>query len=138
VFPETNYTVPRNILVIKLWHGTKPNLRYFDNELFLLDNNHSKNEVLLRFLSKNDQKHVTSSRLINETLFSHLLYSAKEDTCYEIGKLVEQNGYPNLDTFFIEKGTIYFYFFIFIVCFSIIVIYFWNFIGEQNYIKVFL
>lgn len=138
VFPETNYTASRNVLVIKLWHGPKPNLRYFDNELFLLDNNYSKNEVLLRFSSKNDQKHVTSSRLINETLFSQLLYSAKSDTCYKIGELIARNGYPNSNTFIIEKGTNFFYIFMFILCFSVIVFYFWNFIGEQNHIKVFL
>jgi len=126
VFKDSEYTMPRYVLVVKFWHGPKPPLRLFDNELFLLDNIYNKREPLLNFIDNNKDKRITST--INEDLFKSLLFSARPDTCYAFGDKVKRNGYPDVDTFIIEHGeeTIYFYIFLFILCFAVVLFYFWD------------
>jgi len=126
VFPESEYTKSRCVLVVKLWHGQKPPLRTFDNELFLLDNSYDKREPLLNFTDRGPEKHITST--INEDLFKSLLFAARPDTCYAFGDKVKRNGYPEVDTFIIEHGeeSSYFYIYLFIICFAIVLFYAWD------------
>lgn len=126
VFPESEYTNARYLLVVKLWHGKKPPLRIFDNELFLLENIYDKREPLLNFIDSAPDKHIIST--INEDLFKSLLFSAQIDTCYAFGDNVKRNGYPEVDTFIIEQGEEpnYFYIFFFILCFALVLFYAWD------------
>jgi hypothetical protein len=128
VFTESEYTKSRYLLVVKFWHGKKPPLRIFDNELFLLDNVYDKREPLLNFIDSAPDKHITSH--INSDLFQSLLFSAQTDTCYAFGDKVKRNGYPEVDTFIIEHGDEpepnYIYFILFIFCFALVLFYAWD------------
>lgn len=128
VFKDSDYTNSRCVLIVKLWHGSKPSLRLFDNELFLLDNIHDKREPLLNFIDSGPKKHILGS--INDDLFNSLLFSVEADICYNLGDKVKTNGYPGVDTFIIEHGhdqeTSRIYIFLFIICFAIVLFYAWD------------
>jgi len=126
VFPESEYTKSRCVLVVKLWHGQKPPLRTFDNELFLLENLYDKREPLLNFVDRTPIKTLTSA--IQSDLFKSLLFAARPDTCYAFGDKVKTNGYPEADTFIIEHGeeSSYFYIYLFIICFAVVLFYAWD------------
>uniref|UniRef100_A0A6C0B8J9 Uncharacterized protein n=1 Tax=viral metagenome TaxID=1070528 RepID=A0A6C0B8J9_9ZZZZ len=125
VFPVSDYSNSRCVLVVKLWDGLRPPLRYFDNELFLLDNVYNKREPLLKFVDSKPFKNITST--IDEDLFKSLLFSAEADTCYEIGKKLKTNGYYDADNFIIEdSGVTFFYILLFICCLIVVFFYFWE------------
>jgi hypothetical protein len=127
VFPETEYSRERYLLVVKLWDGKKPPVRVFNNELFLLENSYSPNETLVRFRSNIEatQIRLEHAQYICPRFFADVMISAKEDACLPFGNEIIKKGYPESDIFIIENDWSFYgwsFYLLFIFCVVLIIV----------------